>query len=72
MAATRESMAYSDGMVLIMAVAEIDRVIVPRSSDASGSSESVNGRVEVRGVAAWVAASNALGDRGVVTMIVGG
>ena len=71
-AAMRESMAYREGIVVIMAVAEMERVIVPRSRDASGSSESVRGRVDVRGEGARLAPSTEFDDTGVVTRIVGG
>ena len=56
----------------MVAAAEMDRVIVPRSRDASGSSESVRGRVEVRGEGARLAPSTEFDGTGVVTMIVGG
>lgn len=71
-AVTRESIAYNEGIVAVMAAAEMERVSVPRSRDARSSSESAKGRVDVRGVAAMLAPSTALADIGVVTRIVGG
>lgn len=71
-AATRESMAYSEGMVASTAAGDMERVLVPKSKEASGSSWSGTGRVEVRRLAACFAASVAVGETGPVTMIVGG
>lgn len=70
-------MAYNDGMVDMIVVAEMERVIVLRSRDARGSSVSVSvrGWVEVRGeAAAWVDSSLVVDDGvvGVVIDIVGG
>lgn len=73
-AAMMESIAYKEGMVLLIASAEIERVIVRRSREARASSDSdsdpESGRVEVRGDAT-VATSIALFGSGAVTRIVG-
>lgn len=71
-AAMSESMAYRDGMVAMTAAGDMERVLVPKSSIASGSSWSVTGRVEVRGLAACWDASIAVGETGPVTIMVGG
>jgi hypothetical protein len=75
-AATTESMAYRDGIALLMADVQMDRVIVRRSSEARVSSDSDSdpekGRVDVRGDAtAEEAPSSVLAGRGAVTRIVG-
>jgi hypothetical protein len=71
-AAMRESIAYRDGMVVITAAGEMESVLVAKSKDASGSSWSGIGRVEVREFAACRAASIAVEEDGTVTIIVGG
>ena len=71
-AATSESIAYSEGIVAMTAAGEMERVRVPKSSTARGSSRSVTGKVEVRGLAACCASSMAIEDGGPVTMMVGG
>lgn len=67
-AATRESTAYSEGIVAMTAAGEMERVPVAKSRDARGSSESGAGRVDVLGLAA----SMAVDEMGPVTIIVGG
>jgi hypothetical protein len=71
-AAIRESIAYKEGIMVVVIAAEMERHIVPKSRDAIGSSLSERGSVDVRGVAAVIAASTALGAMGLVTIIVGG
>lgn len=65
-------MAYNDGMVDMIVVAEMERVIVLRSRDARGSSESesVRGWVEVRGEAAREDSSMEADDDGVVGVVI--
>lgn len=71
MAAMSESIAYKEGIVAMTAAGATVSVLVAKSRDASGSSESATGRVEVRGLAACCAAANAVDDGGPVTRIVG-
>lgn len=59
-------------MVDAITAAEMESVMEARSSEASGSSEPVSGRVEVLGDAARLASSTELEGTGAVTMIVGG
>lgn len=60
-------------MAVMIAAAEMERVIVARSREARGSSESERGRrVEVRGEGARLAPSIEFDGTGVVTRIVGG
>lgn len=68
---TRASIAYNEGTVADIRPGERDKVFVPRSRDASGSSVSERGRVDVLGDAGRHAAPSP-GKEGAVTMIVGG
>lgn len=55
-----------------IASAEMERVMVARSREARGSSESVSGRLDVRGEAAPLDPSAELDVVGIVMAIVGG